>query len=107
VTSDIYPRFGATVHFEEGGAALFLVVSHSGDPSRMVGAYGGEVVLRMNQSKALVARLTLTDALAMQKEPSIAMVGGIHMDIERYQRLLQTLGATDGSDIDDILAGTG
>lgn len=105
--SDIYASFGATVHYGEAQAALFLVVSRSGDPSDLVAAYGGELVLRLHQSKALIARLTLTDALALQKERSIAMVGGVHMDIARYNNLLQAIGATDGSDVDDLLSGKG
>ncbi|MEI6848313.1 MAG: hypothetical protein WCK32_09890 [Chlorobiaceae bacterium] len=104
MNSDIYNQFGATVQYQAGPGGLFLVVSKIGDPTNLINAYGGEVVLRLNQSKSIIARLTLTDALAMQKEQSIAMVGGIHMDINHYKNLLLSLGATDASDIDDKLS---
>lgn len=90
----IYGKFGATVEFQDGPPGLFLVVSSNGDPSSLVIAHGGQVALRLNGSEAVVvARMTLSRALSLQRERSIRMVGGIHMNIERYQALLDSLGA--------------
>jgi hypothetical protein len=37
--------------------------------------------------------MTLTHALSLQRERGIRMVGGIHMNLERYQALLASVGA--------------
>ncbi|TVP46681.1 MAG: hypothetical protein EA350_06705 [Gemmatimonadales bacterium] len=90
----IYGKFGATVEFQDGPPGLFLVVSANGDPSALVVVHGGQVALRLNGSGAVVvARMTLTQALSLQRERGIRMVGGIHMNLGRYQALLASLGA--------------
>jgi hypothetical protein len=90
----MYGRFGATVEFQDGPLGLFLVVSSNGDPSALVAAHGGVVALRLNGGGGVVvARMTLTDALSLQRERGIRMVGGVHMNMERYRSLLASIGA--------------
>jgi len=92
--TSIYGKFGATVQFHDGPPGLFLVASSNGDPSSRVIAHGGQIALRLNGTGAVVvARMTLTQALSLQRERSICMVGGIHMNIERYQALLASVAA--------------
>jgi len=90
----IYGKFGATVQFQDGPQGLFLVVSSNGDPTSRVIAHGGQIALRLNGTGAVVvARMTLTQALSLQRERGIRMAGGIHMNLERYQALLASVGA--------------
>lgn len=91
--TDIYERFGASVHFGEDTPGLFMVISTENDPSHLIASYGGTVVLRFNGGNPAIARLTLPRALALQKEPSIRTVGGVHLDLDRYRALLESLGA--------------
>jgi hypothetical protein len=94
--SDIYSSFGAKVQYAEGLPGLFMVVAGGGDPSRLIEAYGGVVVLRLNGGNKMIARLTLPKALALQKESSIRMVGGVNLDLNRYRALLESLGVPQG-----------
>jgi hypothetical protein len=94
--TDIYERFGARVHFDHGPPGLFLVVSANGDPSRLIASYGGDIALRLNNGGAQLARLTLPQALALQREPGIRLVGGVNLNVDRYRKMLQFLGAANG-----------
>ena len=87
--NEIYNRFGARVSFARGGEGLFLVVSGAGDPEPRVRVFGGQIVMRLNKTKIL-ARLELTKALELLKEPGIRKVGGVHLDVERYKRFLDS-----------------
>lgn len=73
-----------------------MVIGHSGDPTRLVESHGGSVALRINGGQILIARMTLPRALALQGERAIRLVGGVHLDIGRYQALLQSLGVSNG-----------
>ncbi|WP_028575287.1 hypothetical protein [Desulfonatronovibrio hydrogenovorans] len=82
-----HERFGARVSLAQGGEGLFLVVSKSGDPESLVRAHGGQVVMRLSGAK-LLARMALARALDLIKKPEISKVGGVHLDLERYNRFV-------------------
>jgi len=92
--SDIYDHFGATVSFSEGQFGLFLVIARENDPTIKIHAHGGSVVFRLDKGRSIIARLTLTDALALQKEKDIRMVSGVHLDVQKYNALLTSLGGS-------------
>lgn len=92
--NDIYDRFGATVTFSEGQQGLFIVVSQEKDPSSNIHAHGGSVVFRLDKGRSVIARLTLTNALALQKEKGILMVSGVQLDVQKYNAVLASLGAS-------------
>jgi hypothetical protein len=94
--TSIYERFGASVSFSEGDPGLFMVIGHAGDPTKLVESHGGSIALRINGGRILIARMTLPRALALQKERAIRLVGGVHLDISRYQALLRSLGVSNG-----------
>jgi hypothetical protein len=96
MATDIYEQFGAKVDFAEGPPGLFLVISANGDPGRLVASYDGQIALRLNNGGKVLARLTLPKALALQREPGIRLVGGVNLDINRYRKMLQFLGAANG-----------
>jgi hypothetical protein len=85
-------RFGAKVSFGDSGEGLFLVIARLSDPAPRVRARDGQVIMRLNGTKVL-ARMALKQALTLLKEPGISKVGGVHLDVERYQKFLAAQGA--------------
>ncbi len=96
--SDVFERFGAKVEFGQQAPGLFMVIAGHGDPASLIAAYDGSVVMRLTSRTSVIARLSLTNALALQKEPGIRSVGGINMDINRYKAFLASLGVKDIAD---------
>jgi len=94
VQSKVLEHFGAKVEFGQHVPGLFMVVADRHDPVPLITAYDGTVVMRLSGRTSVIARLALTNALALQKEPGIRSVGGINMDINRYKAFLGSLGAT-------------
>lgn len=84
--------FGASVRFADSHPGLFLVVAAAGDPGRLIQACAGSVVMRLGSASVVLASLTLTSALALQKDKSIRAVGGVHLDVRRYRALMASLG---------------
>ncbi|HET97354.1 MAG TPA: hypothetical protein ENN98_01360 [Desulfurivibrio alkaliphilus] len=80
-------RFGAKVSLAGAGEGLFLVIARLSDPAPRVRARDGQVVMRLNGTKVL-ARMALKQALALLKDPGISKVGGVQLDMERYQKFL-------------------
>jgi hypothetical protein len=97
MTTDICKDFGASVRFADKHPGLFLVVGQKGDPSRTIQDFAGTVVMPLGAGSVVLASLTLTNALALQKEKSIRAVGGVHLDVQRYKALMASLAATAGS----------
>lgn len=99
MAADICERFGAAVNLQSTHPGLFLVVAEQGDPSRLIQDFSGDVVMRLGAANVVLASLTLTNALALQKERGIRAVGGVHLDVQRYRALLASLGgvASPGS----------
>jgi hypothetical protein len=88
---DVHDRFGARMDYGEGAPGLFMVVSAEKDPSELIRAYNGSVVIRLNGGRSVIARMTLPRALALKKEGAIRMVGGVKMNLDRYRMLLSRL----------------
>ncbi|NEX11324.1 MAG: hypothetical protein C1942_01255 [Prosthecochloris sp.] len=97
--SDVFERFGAKVEFGQHAPGLFMVIAERHDPVALISAYDGTVVMRLTSRTSVIARLSLTNALALQKEPGIRSVGGVNMDLNRYKAFLSSLGVKEIPDL--------
>ena len=88
--------FGATINLKTSDQGLFLVTGYGPSLIPLVKSAGGEVVLRLSDTRVL-ASMRFKTYLAFRQNPEIAFIGPVSIDRERFARFMALLAQSRAS----------
>jgi hypothetical protein len=83
--------FGAKIKITMPDQALYLVIGHGDTPAPLILARNGQIIFRVPQRPALLALLPIPAYFELKQHRSIAHIGAISVDSERFNHFLEML----------------
>jgi hypothetical protein len=84
--------FGAKIKITMPDRALYLVIGHSESPASLVLTLNGQIVFKVPERPALLALLPIPAYFELKQHRSIAHIGAVSVDSERFNHFLEMLG---------------